>query len=193
VADDKVTPAAESPRPAEPTGAPITGDAIQSWFQARGDKMPGAVDPAETECRTVSAPVPSGQALWCEQRSSMLPWVRMTRTVLYDVRQGRTLLLVNLLSRVSAGDAAAGSGCPGALVALKIALGPDGRSLSVADDPACACAGAADRLKSSAASARDASKMRDADALDHQSQQVQAACAQLGAYKWAEHGYEPAE
>jgi hypothetical protein len=35
--------------------------------------------------------------------------------------------------------------------------------------------------------------MRDADALQHQSQQVQAACEQLGAYKWDEHGFVPAK
>lgn len=193
VADDKASPVAEAPpKPSEPTGAPIAGDAIRSWFESRGDKMPGAINPAETECRTVSAPVPSGQALWCEQRSSMQPWVQMTRTVLYDVRQGRTLLLVNLLSRVSAGDAAPGSACPGALVALKIELAPDGRSLTVADDPGCACAGAADRLASRAESSRNDAKMRDADALDHQSQQVKEACAELGAYKWDEHGFVPA-
>jgi hypothetical protein len=193
VADDKAVPVAEAPKPSEPTGAPIAGDAIRSWFEARGAKMPGALNPAETECRTVSAPVPSGQGLWCEQRSSMMPWVQMTRTVLYDVRQGRTLLLVNLLSRVSAGDAAPGSGCRGALVALKTELGSDGRSLTVADAPECACAGAADRLASRAASSRDEGKMTNGDALEHQSGQVQAACAQLGAYKWDEHGFVPAK
>lgn len=190
-ASEEQTP--EEPKSEEPAGATLTGDAIGSWFEGRGAKLPGAVDPAQTECRTVSAPVPSKQALWCEQRSAIKPWVNMTRTILYDVRDGRTLLLVNLLSRVAAGDAAPGKGCDGALVALKIELGSGGQSLTVADDSGCACAGTAEKIESRAASSKGAGKADAAEALEHQAQQVKAACAQLGAYKWDEHGYMPAK
>jgi hypothetical protein len=189
----ETTETTAAPSSNEPAGTPITGDAIASWFEGRGGKMPGAIKPTETECRTVSAPVPSGQALWCEQRSAIEPWVQMTRTVLYDVRGDKTLLLVNLLSRVAAGDAAPGSGCQGALVALKIELGEGAKTLTVAEDSACACAGVADGLASRAASAKDAGKMSEAQKLEQQSQQVKQACAQLGTYAWEEHGYMPAD
>ena len=87
------------------------------------------------------APVPSGQALSCEQHSAIKPWVRVSRRILFDVRDGRTLVLVNLISKVAPFDASSGSGgaCEGALVVLRVQLSGDGKALTVADEAGCGC------------------------------------------------------
>jgi hypothetical protein len=125
--------------PAEPAGSSLKGAAIDAWFRQRGAKMPGSLNPEDSQCQTVPAPVPSGQALSCEQHSAIKPWVRVSRRILFDVRDGRTLVLVNLISKVEPFDAPSGGACEGALAVLRVQLSGDGKALTVADEAGCGC------------------------------------------------------
>ena len=171
--------------PAEPAGSELKGAAIDAWFRQRGAKRPGSLNPEDAQCQTVSAPVPSGQALSCEQHSAIRPWVRVSRRMLFDVREGKTLVLVNLISKVAPFDAASGSGgaCEGAVVALSVQVSGDGKSLTVTDDAGCGCDQAEKRLGSGGSG--------DAKALEMQARETKQACSQRGKYAWGAHGYEP--
>ena len=173
--------------PAEPTGTPLKGAAIKAWFKGRGAETPGTLNLADSECQTVRAPVPSGQALSCEQHAAIEPWVRVTRRILFDVRNGRALLLVNLAYKVEPFEPASGSGgaCEGALVRLLVKTSADGSKLTVADDAGCGCDQAEKLLDKGGAG--------DAKALELQAREVKQACAQRGAYTWEEQGYVPAQ
>lgn len=177
---------AEGPSaPAEPAGTPVKGAAIDAWFRQRGGQTPGALNLDDALCETVRAPVPSGQALSCEQHAAIRPWVRTSRRMLFDVRNGKTLVLVNLPSKVAPFDAPSGGACEGALLVLRIQLAGDGKSLTVADDAGCGC--------EQAEKAVETAKSGDAKALEVQAREVKQACSQRGAYVWGAHGYEPAQ
>ena len=167
----------------------LKGDQITKWFQERGGKPPGSMDPATTECRTVAAQVPSGQALYCEQASVIRPFVRTMRTVLYDVRNQKTLILVNLASRVERMDAMPAQGCGDALVALRVSLSADASSLEVSELAECGCEGLVEDLRAQQKELTG----RDAEAVKKQAEQAQAACSQVGEYAWSEHGFVPAK
>ena len=109
---------------AEPAEGLLKGPAIEAWFQRRGAQTPGTLNLEDSLCETVRAPVPSGQALSCEQHAAIKPWVRMSRRILFDVRDARAVVLVNLASKVEPFDASSGSGgaCEGALVVLRVTL-----------------------------------------------------------------------
>jgi len=187
-ASEKGSASAESPSaPAEPVGTSVKGAAIAAWFRQRGAETPGSLNLDDSQCETVRAPVPSGQALSCEQHAAIRPWVRTARRMLFDVRDGRTLVLVNLPSKVAPFDAPSGSAgaCEGALVVLRIQLSGDGKAIAVADDAGCGCEQAEKLL--------DKGKSGDAKALEVQAREVKQACSQRGAYVWAAHGYEPAQ
>jgi hypothetical protein len=173
--------------PAEPAGTPVKGAAIDAWFRQRGAKTPGALNLEDSQCETVRAPVPSGQALSCEQHAAIRPWVRTSRRMLFDVRDGRTLVLVNLTTNVAPFDASSGSAaaCEGALLVLRVQLAGDGKSLTVADDAGCGCEQAEKLL--------DKGKSSDAKALEVQTREVKQACSQRGAYVWEAHGFAPAQ
>src|SRR5947207_7961518 len=85
---------------AEPTGSSLKGAAIEAWFRQRGAATPGALNLEDSQCETVRAPVPSGQALSCEQHAAIKPLVRLSRKILFDVRDGRLVVLVKLATRV---------------------------------------------------------------------------------------------
>ena len=172
--------------PAEPAGSSLKGAAIDAWFRQRGAKTPGTLNPEDSQCQTVRAPVPSGQALSCEQHSAIKPWVRESRTILFDVRDGRTLVLVNLISKVAPFDASSSSGgaCQGALVVLRVQLSGDGKALTVADEAGCGCEQAEKLLKNG--------NSGDAQALEMQARDVKQACSQRGAYAWDAQGFVPA-
>jgi hypothetical protein len=171
--------------PAAPAGSELKGAAIDAWFRQRGAKRPGSLNPEDSQCQTVSAPVPSGQALSCEQHSAIRPWVRVSRRMLFDVREGKTLVLVNLISKVAPFDASSGSGgvCEGAVVALSVQVSGDGKSLTVGDEAGCGCDQAEKRLGSGGSG--------DAKALEMQARETKQACSQRGKYAWGAHGYEP--
>jgi hypothetical protein len=173
--------------PTEPAGSPLKGAAIDDWFRQRGAKTPGSLNLENSRCQTVRAPVPSGQALSCEQHSAIRPWVRVSRRTLFDVRDGRTLVLVNLVSKVEPFDASSGSSaaCEGALAVLRIQLSGDGTALTVADDAGCGCEQAQKLL--------DNGNSRDPQALEVQAREVKQACSQRGAYVWGAHGFVPAQ
>jgi len=184
-ASEKGSASAESPSaPAEPVGTSVKGAAIAAWFRQRGAETPGSLNLDDSQCETVRAPVPSGQALSCEQHAAIRPWVRTARRMLFDVRDGRTLVLVNLPSKVAPFDASGGA-CDGALVVLRIQLSGDGKSLTVAEDPSCGCEQAEKRLGSD--------KSSNAQALELQTREVKQACSQRGAYVWEAHGFAPAQ
>jgi hypothetical protein len=184
-ATEKESAPVEGPTaPAEPIGSSLKGAAIEAWFRQRGAQTPGALNLEDSQCETVRAPVPSGQALSCEQHAAIRPWVRTSRRMLFDVRDGRTLVLVNLPFRVAPFDAPSG-GCEGALVALRVQLSGDGKAITVADDAGCGCDQAEKLLAKG--------NTGDAKALEVQAREVKQACSQRGAYVWAAHGYEPAQ
>jgi hypothetical protein len=172
--------------PAEPAGSSLKGAAIEAWFRQRGAETPGALNLEDAQCETVRAPVPSGQALSCEQHAAIEPWVRVSRRILFDARDGRTLVLVNLTSRVEPFRASNGSGgpCEGALVVLRVQLSGDGKALAVSDDAGCGCEQAEKLL--------DKGTSDDAKASELQMREVKQACSQRGAYVWEAHGYAPA-
>ena len=187
-APESGSPTAESPAaPAEPAGRVVKGAAIDDWFRKRGAKRPGTLNLEDSECQTVSAPVPSGHALSCEQHAAIKPWVRVSRRILFDVRDGRTLVLVNLISKVAPMDASGASGgaCEGAVVVLNVKISGDGKSLTVADDAGCDCQQAEKRLSSGSSG--------DAKALELQAREMKQACSQRGAYVWEAHGFVPAQ
>jgi hypothetical protein len=131
--------------------------------------------------------VPSGQALSCEQHSAIKPWVRVSRRILFDVRDKRTLVLVNLIAKVAPFDASSGSGgaCAGALAVLRVQLSGDGKALTVADEAGCGCEQAEKLLNDG--------NSGDAKALELQAREVKQACSQRGAYIWGAHGFVPAQ
>jgi hypothetical protein len=180
-------PVEGSTAPAEPLGSPLKGAAIEAWFRQRGAPAPGTLNLEDAQCETVRAPVPSGQALSCEQHAAIKPWVRMSRRILFDARDGRTSILVNLTSKVEPFEPSSGSGaaCEGALVVLRVQLSSDGKTLTVAEDAGCGCEQAQKLL--------DKGNSGDAKALEMQAREVKQACAQRGAYAWEEHGYAPAQ
>ncbi len=94
----------------QPAEGALKGDAIVAWFRRRGAETPGALNLEDSLCETVSAPVPSGQALSCEQHAAIEPLVRVSRRILFDVRDGRALVLVNLAAKVEPFDPSSGSG-----------------------------------------------------------------------------------
>jgi hypothetical protein len=106
--------------------------------------------------------------------------------MLFDVRDGRTLVLVNLISKVAPFDAPSGSGgaCEGAVVAMRIQVSGDGQSLTVADEPGCGCEQAEKKLGSGGSG--------DPKALEMQARETKQACSQRGKYVWGAHGFEPA-
>jgi hypothetical protein len=163
----------------------VKGPAIEAWFRQRGAQTPGALNLEDSQCETVRAPVPSGQALSCEQHAAIRPWVRTSRRMLFDVRDGRTLVLVNLPSKVAPFDTSSGGACEGALLVLRIQLSGDAKAITVAEDAGCGCEQAEKLL--------DKAKSTDAKALEVQTREVKQACAQRGAYVWGAHGYEPAQ
>jgi hypothetical protein len=171
---------------ADSTESLLKGDAIVAWFRRRGAETPGALNLEDSQCETVSAPVPSGQALSCEQHAAIKPWVRISRRILFDVRDARALVLVNLAAKVEPFDPSSGSGgaCEGALVLLRIQLSGDGKALTVVDDTACGCEQAEKFF--------DKGNSGDTKALELQAREVKQACAQRGAYIWEDHGYTPA-
>jgi hypothetical protein len=184
--DPKSASADATSAPSEPVGSELKGAAIDAWFKQRSAKRPGSLNPEDSQCQTVSAPVPSGQALSCEQHSAIRPWVRTSRRILFDVRDGRTLVLVNLISKVAPFDAASGSGaaCEGALAVLRVQLSEGGKGLTVADEAGCGCEQAEKLLKSSSSA--------DSKALEMQARELKQACSQRGAYVWESHGFVPA-
>jgi hypothetical protein len=187
-ATEKGSPSVEgSSVSAEPAGSSLKGAAIEAWFRQRGAVTPGTLNLEDSQCETVHAPVSSGQALSCEQHAAIKPWVRVSRRILFDARDGRTLVLVNLASRVEPFDPSSGSGraCEGALVLLRVQLSGDGKTLTVADDAGCGCEQAQKLL--------DKSNSGDAQALQLQAREVKQACSQRGAYVWDTHGYAPAQ
>jgi len=110
----------------------------------------------------------------------------VSRRILFDVRDGRTLALVNLASKVAPFDTSgAGGACEGALVVLRVELSGDGKALTVADEAGCGCEQAEKLLEKG--------KSGSANALELQTREVKQACSQRGAYVWAAHGYEPAQ
>jgi hypothetical protein len=172
---------------AEPANSSLTGAAIAAWFRGRGAETPGALNLEDSRCETVRAPVPSGQALSCEQHAVIKPWVRLSRRILFDVRDARPLVLVNLTSKVEPFDPSSGSGgaCEGALVLLRVQLSGDGKTLTVVDDAGCGCEQAEKLL--------DKGNSGDAKASELQTREVKQACSQRGAYVWETHGYAPAQ
>jgi hypothetical protein len=168
-------------------GSSLKGAEIEAWFKRRGAETPGALNLEDSRCETVHAPVPSGQALSCEQHGAIKPWVRLSRRILFDVRDGRTLALVNLTTKVEPFDASNGSGgaCEGAVLGLHVQLSTDGKSLTVADDPACGCEQAEKLLEKGTTG--------NAKAVELQTREVKQACSQRGAYVWEAHGYAPAQ
>jgi len=168
-------------------GTSLKGAAIDAWFRQRGAKTPGSLNLEDSQCQTVRAPVPSGQALSCEQHAAIKPWIRLSRRILFDVRNGRTLALVNLTSKVAPFDASSGSGgaCEGALLVLRVELAGDGKSLTVADEAGCGCDQAEKLLEKG--------KSGNANALELQAREVKQACSQRGAYVWEAHGFAPAQ
>jgi hypothetical protein len=168
-------------------GSSLTGTAIATWFQRRGAETPGVLNLEDSQCETVRAPVPSGQALSCEQHAAIKPWVRVSRRILFDVRDARTLVLVNLASKVEPFDASRGSGgaCEGAVVVLRIQLSGDGKALTLADDAGCGCEQAEKLLEKGTTG--------NAKAVELQTREVKQACSQRGAYVWEAHGYAPAQ
>jgi hypothetical protein len=186
-AAEKSSPSAAGPStPAEPTGGSLKGPAIEAWFRRRGAEAPGSLNLEDAQCETVRAPVPSGQALSCEQHAAIKPWVRMSRRILFDVRDGRTLVLVNLTSKVEPFDASSTSGgaCEGAVLVLRVQLSDDGKALTVVDDAGCGCEQLEKRL--------DKGNSGDAKAVELQARESKQACSQRGAYVWDAHGYAPA-
>jgi hypothetical protein len=173
--------------PAEPMGSSVKGAEIEAWFKRRGAAMPGTLNLEDSQCETVHAPVPSGQALSCEQHAVIRPWVRTTRRILFDVRDGRTLALVNLTSKVEPFAASSGSGtaCEGALLVLRVQLSGDGKALTVAEDAGCGCEQAEKLLEKG--------NTGDVKAVELQTREVKQACSQRGAYVWEAHGYAPAQ
>jgi hypothetical protein len=105
--------------------------------------------------------------------------------MLFDVRDGRTLVLVNLISKVAPFDASSGGACQGALAVLRVQVSEDGNSLTVADEADCGCDQAEKLLKSSSSA--------DSKALEMQAREVKQACSQRGAYVWEAHGFVPAQ
>jgi hypothetical protein len=172
---------------AEPADSSLTGAANAASFRRRGAATPGALNLEDSQCETVRAPVPSGQALSCEQHAAIKPWVRVSRRILFDVRDGRALVLVNLTSKVEPFDPSSGSGgaCAGALVSLRVQLSGDAKALTVVDDAGCGCEQAEKLL--------DKGTTGDAKALELQTREVKQACSQRGAYVWEEQGYVPAQ
>jgi hypothetical protein len=168
-------------------GTSLKGAAIEAWFRQRGAKTPGALNLEDAQCETVRAPVPSGQALSCEQHATISPWVRLSRRILFDVRDGRTLALVNLTSKVEPFSASSDSGgaCGGAVLVMRVQLSGDGRAITVADDAGCGCEQAEKLL--------DKGTTGDVKAVELQTREVKQACAQRGAYVWEAHGYAPAQ
>ncbi len=187
IATEKGPASTQGAVPAEPAGSSLTGAAIESWFRQRGAATPGTLNLEDSRCETMHAPVPSGQALSCEQHAAIKPWVRVTRRILFDAHDGRTALLVNLTSKVEPFDPGSGSSgsCEGALVVLRVQLSSDGKALTVADDPGCSCEQAEKALASGSSN--------DARARETQAREVKQACSQRGAYVWEEHGYSPAQ
>jgi len=173
--------------PAEPMGSSLKGADIEAWFRRRGAAMPGTLNVEDSQCETMHAAVPSGQALSCEQHAVIRPWVRTTRRILFDVRDGRTLALVNLTSKVEPFAASSGgdSACAGALVVLRVQLSGDGKGLTVADDAGCGCEQAEKLLEKGTTG--------DVKAVELQTREVKQACSQRGAYVWEAHGYAPAQ
>lgn len=104
--------------------------------------------------------------------------------MLFDVRDGRTLVLLNLVSKVAPFDAANGSGgaCEGALVVLNVQVSGNGKALTVADDGGCGCEQAEKRASGNSG---------DPKALELQAREIKQACSQRGAYVWEEHGFVP--
>ena len=190
---ERASPAAEKgsataqahPAPAEPAGSSLKGAAIEAWFRGRGAEAPGSLNLEDAQCETVRAPVPSGQALSCEQHAAIKPWVRMSRRILFDVRDGRTLVLVNLTSKVEPFDTSGGGACEGAVLVLRVQLSDDGKALTVVDDAGCGCEQAEKRL--------DKGNTGDAKAVELQARETKQACSQRGAYVWDAHGYAPAQ
>jgi len=172
--------------PAEPAGSSLKGAAIEAWFRQRGAETPGTLNLEDSQCETVRAPVPSGQALSCEQHAAIKPWVRISRRILFDARDGRTMVLMNLTSKVEpfGPPSGAAGACEGALVVLRVQLSGDGKALTVGDDTGCGCEQAEKRL--------DKGNSDDAKALELQAREVKQACSQRGAYVWEAHGYAPA-
>jgi hypothetical protein len=169
------------------TEGSLKGDAIVAWFRRRGAETPGALNLDDSLCDTVSAPVPSGQALSCEQHAAIEPLVRVTRRILFDVRDGRALVLVNLAAKVEpfAPSSGAGNACEGALILLHVKLSADARTLTVVDDAGCSCEQGERFL--------DKGGSGDGKAVELQAREVKQACSQRGAYVWDEHGYAPAQ
>ena len=187
-AAEKPRASAEGPSaPAEPAGSSLKGAAIEAWFRRRGAEAPGSLNLEDAQCETVHAPVPSGQALSCEQHAAIKPWVRMSRRILFDVRDGRTLVLVNPTSKVEPFEAPSSSGtaCEGAVLVLRVQLSGDAKALTVVDDAGCGCEQAEKRL--------DKGNSGDAKAVELQAREVKQACSQRGAYVWDAHGYAPAQ
>jgi hypothetical protein len=176
-----------SAAPAEPVGGSLKGPAIEAWFRQRGAATPGTLNLDDAQCEAVRAPVPSGQALSCEQHAAIKPWVRVTRRILFDAHDGRTALLVNLTSKVEPFESSSGSGgaCEGALLVLRVQVSADGKALTVADDAGCGCEQAEKVLAKG--------NTGDAKAIEMQAREVKQACSQRGAYAWDEHGYSPAQ
>jgi hypothetical protein len=172
---------------AEPGGSPLKGAAIEAWFRQRGAATPGALNLEDSQCETVRAPVPSGQALSCEQHAAIKPWVRISRKILFDVRDGRVVVLVNLATGVEPFEASSGSGapCEGALVRLRVELSGGGKALTVVDDAGCGCEQAQKLLEKG--------NSGDPKALELQTREVKQACSQRGSYVWDDHGYSPAQ
>ena len=172
--------------PADPAGTELKGAAIDAWFRNRGAKRPGSLNPEDSKCQTMRAPVPSGQALSCEQHSAIRPWVRTSRRMLFDVRDGKTLVLVNLISKVAPFEGSSGSGgsCEGAVVALRVQPSEDGKALTVADEAGCGCEQAEKLLSGNSG---------DPKALEMQARETKQACSQRGKYVWGAHGYDPAQ
>jgi hypothetical protein len=165
----------------------LKGADIAAWFKRRGAETPGALNLEDSQCETMRAPVPSGQALSCEQHAAIRPWVRVSRRILFDVRNGRTLALVNLPFKVGPFEPSSGSGgaCEGAVLVLRIQLSADAKALTIADDPGCGCEQAEKLLAKG--------NTVDAKATEVQTREVKQACAQRGAYVWEAHGYAPAQ
>ena len=171
---------------AESADSSLKGAAIVAWFRRRGAETPRALNLEDSQCETVRAPVPSGQALSCEQHAAIKPWVRVSRRILFDVRDGRALVLVNLATKVEPFDPdGSGGACEGALVHLRVQLSGDGNALTVVDDTGCGCEQAEKLL--------DKGNSGDARALELQTREVKQACSQRGAYVWDAHGYAPAQ
>jgi hypothetical protein len=173
--------------PAEPTGTSLKGAGIEAWFKRRGAQTPGALNLEDSQCETVRAPTPSGQALLCDQHAAIKPWVRLSRRILFDVRDGRSLALVNLTSKVEPFEASSGSGgaCEGAVLVLRVQLSGDGKALTVAEDAGCGCDQAEKLLEKGTTG--------NAKAVELQTREVKQACSQRGAYVWEAHGYAPAQ